>query len=177
MSSIGKMTMPDGFRYKEVFMRGKPQHDCDDAFGRKHPRMNIGHRAKIFSPFDALKGFDDAIASRDIPYGPKKEPGQKEAEELDRRLRILSDLTRTGKAARENGVKVSATYFIPCADENHEAYGLYGQYHTVTGVCMGVDAEVHKTIRIDGYIIGFEDLLSIENHDGIFENTNGYQDV
>ena len=27
----------------------------------KHPSMDLGRRAKIFSPFDALKGFSDEL--------------------------------------------------------------------------------------------------------------------
>ena len=62
MSRIGEMNMPAGFRYKDVFEKGKPQHDRFDSFSIRHPRMDVGKRAKIFAPFDALKGFDEAVA-------------------------------------------------------------------------------------------------------------------
>lgn len=58
----GAMNMPAAFPYREVFFRGKPRHDRDDAFRIRHPQMDPGRRAKIFAPFDALKGFDEAIA-------------------------------------------------------------------------------------------------------------------
>ncbi|MCR4903153.1 MAG: hypothetical protein K6A23_09855 [Butyrivibrio sp.] len=48
-------------KYRDVYMRGKPKHDKDDIFSIKHPAMDLGKRAKIFSPFDALKGFDDEL--------------------------------------------------------------------------------------------------------------------
>ena len=65
MNTIGRMDMPEDFRYKDVFLKGRPQHSRYDAFRLRHPCMDIGHRAKIFSPFDALKGFSDAISGID----------------------------------------------------------------------------------------------------------------
>ncbi|MCR4924293.1 MAG: hypothetical protein K5931_09845 [Lachnospiraceae bacterium] len=59
-SSVKKM--PSSFRYKDVFLKGKPKHDRTDSFSIKHPAMDLGRRAKIFSPFDALKGFSDELA-------------------------------------------------------------------------------------------------------------------
>lgn len=35
----------------------------------RHPRMDLVNRAKIFTPYDALRGFDEAIdAVRDTPF-------------------------------------------------------------------------------------------------------------
>ena len=58
---LGYMPMPDDFRYREVAIRGKPNHQEGDDFLRRHPRMMSAKRAKIFSPFDALKGFQEAL--------------------------------------------------------------------------------------------------------------------
>ena len=55
------MEMPVSFRYRDVFLKGKPKHDKTDSFSIKHPAMDLGRRAKIFSPFDALKGFSDEL--------------------------------------------------------------------------------------------------------------------
>lgn len=60
--AAGNMLMPADFPYKEVFRRGRPQHERFDDFGLRHPRMAPGRRAKIFLPFDALWGFGEAIA-------------------------------------------------------------------------------------------------------------------
>ena len=62
MSTIGVMAMPANFKYRDVFLKGKPRHERSDRFWLRHPAMDVGHRAKIFAPFDALKGFSDAIA-------------------------------------------------------------------------------------------------------------------
>ena len=50
------------FRYREVYEKGKPVHEKNDSFSVKHPPMELSRRAKIFSPFDALKGFSDELA-------------------------------------------------------------------------------------------------------------------
>ena len=64
MLAIGAMAMPADFSYREVFLRGKPKHEKLDPFSIRHPKMDVGHRAKIFAPFDALKGFDEALAAQ-----------------------------------------------------------------------------------------------------------------
>lgn len=65
MYAIGAMQVPADFRYLDVFLKGKPQHDRDDPFRIRHPKMPCDKRAKIFSPFDALKGFSEALAAQE----------------------------------------------------------------------------------------------------------------
>lgn len=65
MRTIGTMPMPVDFRYREVFMKGRPRHERPDAFRIRHPRMDVGRRAKIFAPFDALKGFSEALRAEE----------------------------------------------------------------------------------------------------------------
>ena len=65
MYAIGVMQVPADFRYLDVFLKGKPQHDRDDPFRIRHPKMSCDKRAKIFSPFDALKGFSEALAAQE----------------------------------------------------------------------------------------------------------------
>ena len=55
-------------RYKKVYERGKPKHGPFDDFSIKHPAMDLSRRAKIFSPFDALKGFNEEIASTELAF-------------------------------------------------------------------------------------------------------------
>lgn len=67
MVAVGEMTMPVNFKYRNVFLKGKPGHGKTDAFSLRHPAMTPGHRAKIFAPFDALRGFGDALAGQETP--------------------------------------------------------------------------------------------------------------
>ena len=168
MSSIGVMAMPANFRYREVFLKGRPRHDRYDPFRIRHPSMDRGHRAKIFAPFDALKGFNEAVSAKDVLYEDRIELLQEDTEELSRRLNILHNLTFNGRMARANRVQVTVTYYEPCNDENHEAFGLRGQYKTITGICWNVDAEVGQTILIDRAKIPLRNVLKIEASGDIF---------
>ena len=46
--------------YESLSRRGRPQHQ-GDYFSLRHPAMPAGKRAKIFAPFSALGGFEEAI--------------------------------------------------------------------------------------------------------------------
>jgi len=162
------MPMPAQFRYRDVFLKGKPRHDQYDNFSIRHPRMDTGHRAKIFSPFDALKGFNEAIAAKDVLYENRIEPSDEEKAELNSRLQILHNLTFNTRMARQNRVRVRVTYFDACSDVNHEAFGKRGRYETAEGICWNVDAELNNTITIDRRVIPLDDLLCIEDTSGIF---------
>lgn len=59
-------------------------------------------------------------------------------------------------------------YYVPCTDENSEAYDLRGRYHKLTGICWNVD-ELYGSILVDNTRISFEDILRIGNADGIFQ--------
>ena len=60
---IGYAEMPEDFEYKDVFLKGPPVHEPGDSFLLKHPPMELSRRAKIFKPFAALDGFEEAIAA------------------------------------------------------------------------------------------------------------------
>lgn len=160
---IGAMSMPANFQYKDVFLKGYPQHEKYDSFRMKHPAMDCGKRAKIFSPFDALKGFDEAVAAKEVLYEYKRELSDNEKDELNRRLTVLQNLTFNGRIARANRVKVSITYYVPCADKENFAYGYRGQYVTVTGTVWNVDTAVEKSILVDKTRISFSDIVEISS--------------
>lgn len=62
MSEHTAASVPSSFRYANVLKKGKPVHNGTDRFTAEHPPMDLTRRAKIFSPFDALKGFGDELA-------------------------------------------------------------------------------------------------------------------
>ena len=162
MNAVGAMTMPADFRYREVCLKGKPRHERFDSFLIRHPRMDAGRRAKIFSPFDALKGFNEAVAAKDVLYESRAELTPEELDELNRRFEILRDLSCSSRMAGSCLPQVTVTCYVPCSDENSEAYGLRGRYQTIAGTCRKVDAEVTKTIQIDGMRIRMEHIRKIE---------------
>ena len=161
MNAIGYMPMPASFSYRDVFFKGKPKHEKYDDFSIRHPRMDAGHRAKIFAPFDALKGFNEAVSAKDVLYEDKKEPEEEDKAAINEKLSILHSLTMNSRMAKENRVRVEVTCFIPCTDVNHEAFGRKGQYRTITGICRYVDGEVLREICIDQTKIPFDNILRI----------------
>ena len=169
MRKIGEITEPPGFRYRNVFARGKPAHTKTDAFRVRHPSMDVGKRAKIFAPFDALKGFNEAVAAKDELYESRRELNEEDQKELNRRVNILRQLTEGGRLARENAVKISVTCYVPCGDPESEAYGVRGQYQTITGICRKVDPDISRSLLVDNTRIPFRDIFRIENSGGIFD--------
>ena len=169
MAAIGVMTMPENFRYRDVFLKGKPRHDGYDPFRTSHPEMSRGRRAKIFAPFDALRGFDEAVSAKTVLYQRKKTLNPEDSAELSRRLRILQEKTYNSRLAQANHVQVTVTWYEPCRDMEHEDYGLRGQYRTTSGTCCNVDIEETQTIRIDKTRIAIGDILKIEASGDLFQ--------
>lgn len=156
------MPAPADFKYADILKRGRPVHAVNDSFAVRHPAMPHGKRAKIFSPFDALKGFTEAVESKDELYVERAELSDDECAELNKVIGSLRELVRNGSAVRENCVRVTVTHFVPCVDENNEAYGFRGQYIETTGVVNCIDDAVRKIITVDGKRIRFEDIVKIE---------------
>lgn len=154
---------PPHFRYKDVLARGKPTHKKSDTFSIKHPSMDLEKRAKIFSPFDALKGFNEAIASKDILYEDRRVLSDEDIRHLNHAIGMLYNLTKTRQLAMENHVAVSVTYFAPCKDSDNEAFMVRGRYQTLSGILQKVDPFHAKNIIIDGIEVRLSDILSIES--------------
>ena len=169
---VGVMAMPAGFKYKDVFLKGRPQHSNYDNFSIKHPPMPAAKWAKIFSPFDALKGFSEAVASKDIQYVKRTELDPDAEAELNRRLDILHNLAWNSRMAKANHVVVTVTFFVPCSDEQNFAYGIAGSYKKVSGVLLNVDPEIAQTLSLrtssGKHTISFEDILDVDCPAGIF---------
>ena len=155
---IGEMKMPPAFPYLDVFLKGKPKHQKYDDFWRKHPPMPVSRRAKIFAPFNALAGFDEAIASKLVDYEPRRELAEDEKESLDLRLNLLQDRIQAAKHAGTTLPAVTVTYFCPCTDVNSKWYGRGGQYKDITGICRRIGMGY---ITVDDTDISFDDILSV----------------
>ena len=56
-SKIGQETAQ---KYGDIIEMERPQ--TEESL-RKHPRMTLQNRAKIFSPFAALRGYDEQLAA------------------------------------------------------------------------------------------------------------------
>ncbi len=147
------------WKYSEAYARGRPQHATYDEFSLRHPKMPLGQRAKIFAPFAALTGFEEAIEAKLERYVEKREMNEDEQEALDHTLAELYERTRR---AGSPPVYAVVTYYLPCPDEQHEAYGLRGSYETATGRVRRVDPLLSKTLQIGERRLAFADLAAIE---------------
>lgn len=156
----GSMRMPADFKYKSVYLKGKPAHTGADGFARRHPAMDLGRRAKIFSPFDALRGFGDAVKSKDIEYVDRPEVSEDAQREIDRMLAALRDMTRL-RAGRKKRPRVRIAFFAVCADPDSAACGLGGTVRTVSGVCRRVDDGPGRAVTVGDDVIPFDDILSL----------------
>ena len=160
---MNSITPSDSFPYRDAYLKGRPQHQRFDPFRMKHPLMDLNRRAKIFHSFDALKGFGDAVAAKEVLYTTRRELSEEEREELDRCLTILKDQLPDSRTARQLKLRVSITYFVPCSDPGHEAFGCGGRYRTISGICRYVDPDISRTICIDDIVIRLEDVVAISD--------------
>lgn len=148
-------------QYRAALSRGRPRHGRCDDFSLRHPPMSLSQRAKIFSPFSALRGFEEAIDAKQRLYVEKRELNEEEQTALDRALTLLHERTRNLRLAKERPLTATVTYYVPCMDENHEAYGCRGSYERCTGVVRKVDPVLYKTLRIGDKEIEISDIAEI----------------
>ena len=148
-------------RYRDALSRGRPKHARCDDFSLRHPPMDPGRRAKIFSPFSALRGFEEAIDEKRRLYVDRRELNEEEQRALNLTLSFLHERTANLRMARQAHITAAVTRYVPCMDENHEAYGRRGSYETVSGVVWKVDPVLHKTIVIGDKEIEIADIAAI----------------
>ena len=86
----------------------------------KHPKMAIANRAKLFTPFSALRGFDIEILTQeqDRLLMPQISLASDREEEI---YRVLNGL--------HQGDWATVTYFVPV---KHIAHQLLGEYTVVS---------------------------------------------
>ena len=158
LPEIGKMACPAGFKYAYVLEYGKPEHD--EYFRMKHPPMPYGKRAKLFAPFAALKGFEEEVRSKEVLYVKKRDLDADEFYDLNEKLNLLHEKTKTRRLARQNRVMAEVEYYVPCMDEHSEAYKVKGRYVTVTGMVEEVDPH-RQILRVQGQEFSFIDIYRI----------------
>ena len=153
-------------QYRIALAAGRPKHTRCDDFSLRHPPMQLEQRAKIFSPFSALRGFEQAIDEKRCLYVEKRELNEEEQAALDQTLRFLHERTANLRMAKENAVRATVTYYVPCADESHEAYGCRGSYERFEGIVWRVDPLLRGTLLIGEREIELDDVASIKIEEG-----------
>ena len=160
-SMTSATSMPRNFKYRDVFMKGRPNHNGWDSFRIKHPPMPASRWAKIYAPFDALKGFSEAIAEKEEIYIQKPELSEPEKDELDRKLWLLTELTGSRKSPGTDQIIATIEYFevMKTSDNGKD---LLGKTQTITGQLSRIDI-IRRSILIDNRLVDISDILKIES--------------
>lgn len=116
----------------------------------KHPRMPIGDRAAIFSPFAALTGHSAAIAETARLTEQKIQLDEDRRSELDEKQRMLEEVI-----ARQP--EVTVTWFRP--DDRKDG----GSYVTTTGNLKRTDGVERVMVMTDGTRIPLDDIIELES--------------
>jgi len=103
----------------------------------KHP-MPVSQRAKIFAPFDALRGFSAALRAKEKIRRPRRLLLEDKLEELNAKASAL-----------KKGDYVSILYY---SDDD---------YLTVSGFLSEIDL-ISRTFVVAGKEIGFDDIYELE---------------
>lgn len=112
-------------KYADILQLSRPEPPV------KHPRMALSNRAKIFSPFAALRGFDDEISSEGASKLLVKKVELSDEEKND-----LSDkLLQVTK-----GMKVVVQYFVRTTEST-------GKYISLTGTVVMIDP-VYRELKV-----------------------------
>ncbi len=104
----------------------------------KRRKMDREIRAKQFMPFDALKGFREAVAEKERIIVPKRDLSEEQKEELERKIRLI-----------QKKDIITVEYF-----QNRE-------YMQVTGMVTRID-DAGRTLEIVNTRIAFNDISDLK---------------
>lgn len=148
-----------------VSLGAKATHEYDDIIYMdyplkssdiiKHPRMRLEDRAKIFAPFAALKGYEEAIAAKQKIVVPRIELSEESKEYLDLQLGEIDQLLSRGQHP-----VITVVYFKKDKSSNTED----GEYIRFTGMVAKFDQTSH-ILQIVEKRLRLEDIYSIERED------------
>lgn len=117
----------------------------------RHPKMSVENRAKLFTPFSALRGFDIEILTKEQDRLLVSQVSLS-ADQQEAIYRTLNDLRK--------GDWVTVTYFVPV---KHIAGQLLGEYTVVSDTVKKVD-DVEQLLVLDGCPIPFSTIHALTAH-------------
>ncbi len=115
------------------------------------PHMSIEDRAKIFLPFAALKGYEEAVEDKQRVLIKKAILSQDEKEKINN---ILLEIEKRLNDGTHPISKI--VYFKP--DEKDETLGEYAQ---ISGMVAKIDV-YNKSINVVSTLISLDDIREIE---------------
>ena len=140
-------------KYGDILEMERPQ--TEESL-RKHPRMTLQNRAKIFSPFSPLRGYDEQLAAEKqrTERVPKRILTEEEMSALSDRLMQVT-----------KGRTVTVRYFKE--DTAHPEVPAVGSYIMLSGTVERIDP-VFRTLQIGDTVVPFEDLVEVSG-EGIID--------
>lgn len=148
-----------------VSLDAKATHKYDDIISMeyplkssdviKHPRMNLEDRAKIFAPFAALRGYEEAIEAKQKIVVPRIELSEESKELLDLQIRKIERLMESG----EHPI-ITIIYFQKVKSSNKDG----GEYIQFTGMVARFD-QTSRILQIVEKRLRLEDIYRIEGEE------------
>lgn len=117
---------------------------------REHNHMSLENRAKIFLPFAALRGFEEAIEAKNRIIVSKEELSEYEASELDKHFNILCE-----RVKNKEHPEVKLVYFVKNRKDEE------GEYVQVNGLVSKIDIDA-RYIQIVNEKIALDSIASLE---------------
>ena len=133
-------------KYADILHMERPQ---SEESLRKHPRMTLQNRAKIFSPFAALRGYDEQLAEE-----------KQRTERVRKRILTEEEMSDLSDKLMQvtKGMTITVRYFVE--DTTHPEIQAVGNYVTLTGKVESIDP-VFRTLQIAKEVVPFEDLVEV----------------
>ena len=146
----GKIGQETAQKYGDIIEMERPQ--TEESL-RKHPRMTLQNRAKIFSPFAALRGYDEQLAAE-----------KQRTERVTKRILTEEEMSALSDRLMQvtKGMSITVRYFKE--DTAHPEVPAVGNYITLTGKAENIDTVFH-ILQINKTVIPFENLLEISGDD------------
>ena len=132
----------------------------DDIIGLSRPKsmrpaMPVADRAKIFMPFAALRGYEDAIGEQQRLFAERVELSDEEQEKLDMSLQRIAILLANGVQP-----EVSVKYFVKNEEISKKEEQELGVYKICSGKITKLYA-MHDKIRIQDMELRLYDITEI----------------
>lgn len=149
-SKIGRETAQ---KYGDILEMERPQ--TEESL-HKHPRMTLQNRAKIFSPFSPLRGYDEQLAAE-----------KQRTERVTKRILTEEEMSALSDRLMQvtKGMTITVRYFKE--DTAHPEVPAVGNYITLTGKADRIDP-VFRTLQVGDTVVPFEDLVEVSG-EGIMD--------
>ncbi len=141
--------------YKDIIHMERPRNA--DVM-RKHPPMDLSARAKIFSPFAAVRGHDDRLRMEDekLALAERREFSEEDAARLSEKMSSL-----------KKRMEVTVTYFLPCNDDPGrgiytKATGQFVETNTALGILRISMAPTDRLAKGQTLDIALHDIAAIK---------------